>query len=154
MKVYNRRFKQFVKADLHEVWRFFSRPENLNELTPPDMNFKIMSDLEGIEMYPGMMIAYKVSPFKGITMDWLTEITQVRDHEFFIDEQRNGPYRMWHHQHHFKPTDEGVEMTDILHYAIPMGIFGRMANSILVAKRIDDIFTYRNEAVERLFNQS
>ncbi len=154
MKTYKRAFSQVVRADLDQVWSFFSRPENLNELTPPDMDFEIMTDLDGVEMYPGMMIAYKVSPFKGIKMDWLTEITQVRDKEFFIDEQRNGPYRMWHHQHHFKQTAEGVKMTDILHYTLPLGILGRLANSILVAKRIDDIFTYRNKAVERLFNQS
>ncbi|MBX2815237.1 MAG: SRPBCC family protein [Saprospiraceae bacterium] len=151
MKIYQRRFEQIVPASLEEVWSFFSRPENLNALTPEDMNFQILTDLDGVDMYPGMMIAYKVSPFKGITMNWLTEITQVRDHTFFIDEQRNGPYRMWHHQHHFREVEEGIEMTDILHYAIPFGPIGRLANALIVAKRIDDIFAYRYSAVERIF---
>lgn len=154
MKIYKRRFEQLVKADIDTVWDFFSRPENLNVLTPKDMKFEIITELHDVEMYPGMMIEYKVSPFSGISMDWLTEITQVRKHEFFIDEQRNGPYKLWHHQHHFAQIEHGVKMTDILHYAIPLGILGKIANSIMVSKRIDDIFEYRFEAVENLFNRT
>lgn len=151
MKVYQRHFTQVIPVSVDKVWRFFSRPENLNVLTPDDMNFEILSDVEGVPMYPGMMISYKVSPFKGISMNWLTEITQISEHNYFIDEQRSGPYRLWHHQHHFKEIEQGTEMKDILHYAIPYGPIGQLANAMIVAKRIDDIFGYRFEAVKRLF---
>jgi len=98
-----------------------------------------------------MLIAYKVSPLLGIPMNWVTEITHVKDLEYFVDEQRSGPYALWHHQHHFKEIKGGVHMTDILTYAIPYGILGRIANSLIVEKEIKKIFTFREEQINKLF---
>ena len=102
-------------------------------------------------MYPGMIITYKITPIFGIKMNWMTEITHVKENEYFVDEQRFGPYALWHHQHHFKEVKGGVLMTDLLNYAIPYGIIGRLANEILVAKQIRQIFDYRNKEVNKLF---
>ncbi|MGZ3814788.1 MAG: SRPBCC family protein, partial [Mucilaginibacter sp.] len=124
----------------------------LSKITPPEMNFIVTSDNRAqAKMYPGMIITYKVSPLLGIKMNWMTEITQVREMEYFVDEQRFGPYALWHHQHHFKKVEGGVLMTDILDYAIPYGFIGRMANSIFVEKQIKKIFDYREEAIAHLF---
>ena len=91
-----------IPQPIDRMWDFFSRPENLNELTPKDVSFEILSPVAGQTMYPGMVIQYRISPFLGIKFDWVTEITQIRDKEFFIDDQRVGPYALWHHQHHFR----------------------------------------------------
>jgi ligand-binding SRPBCC domain-containing protein len=137
---------------LQEAWDFFSSPLNLANITPGDMNFKITSDYgTDTVMYPGMLITYKISPILGIKMNWMTEITHVREGEYFVDEQRFGPYALWHHEHHFKVVKGGVEMSDILTYGIPFGIFGRLANSIFVGKKVKEIFAYREKAIERIF---
>jgi len=116
------------------------------------MNFVVTSGYTAdTKMYPGMLISYKVSPVFGIKMNWITEITHVKDMEYFVDEQRSGPYAMWHHQHHFKEIKGGVHMTDILTYAIPYGILGRLANTILVDREVKKIFAYREQAVNDLF---
>ena len=116
------------------------------------MAFTVTSDPSSIlKMYPGMLITYKVSPILGIKMDWMTEITQVKDLEYFIDEQRFGPYQFWHHQHHFKAITGGTEMRDILTYGLPYGIFGRITNQAFVAKKIASIFNYRKNKIAELF---
>lgn len=151
MKIYKKEWKQFVPRPMDEVWHFFSRPENLDAITPEDMKFNIISDIANMPMYEGMLIQYKVSPMLNITLDWTTEITHIKDREYFIDEQRFGPYALWHHQHHFKEQDGGVMMTDLLHYAIGFGPIGRIANAIFVEKRIEEIFDYRKIACDKLF---
>jgi len=151
MKIYALERKVILGGDLEEVWDFFSTPLNLNEITPADMSFEILSDLEGKKMYPGMVIHYKVRPFMNIPLHWTTEITHCKEGEFFVDEQRFGPYAFWHHQHHFKQLDHGVEMTDIVNYAIGFGPIGRIANAIYVEKRLNEIFDFRNEVVKTLF---
>lgn len=151
----NVKFKQwetFIPRPLNEVWEFFSRPENLNDITPEDMSFQIMTDLEGQSMYQGMIIQYKVSPFPGVKMNWTTEITHVKEGSYFIDEQRFGPYALWHHQHHFYEQDNGVLMKDLLHYKVPYGIIGTLADFILVDKRVEEIFRYREKAIRKIFN--
>jgi len=116
------------------------------------MAFTVTSKMpDPIKMYPGMIITYKVSPMLGIKLDWMTEITQVVEGKYFIDEQRFGPYKFWHHQHHFEAVSGGVMMHDLLTYGLPMGIFGRMANSIFVAAKLQEIFNYRKKQVETLF---
>jgi len=116
------------------------------------MGFVVTSDFdENTEMYPGMIITYKITPLFGIKMNWMTEITHVKENEYFVDEQRTGPYALWHHQHHFKEVKGGVLMTDLLNYAIPYGIIGRLANNVLVEKQIRNIFKYREKAVNKLF---
>lgn len=151
MKIYERHWQQFVPASLDVVWEFFSRPENLDRITPPDMKFEILSDISGVPMYQGMLIRYRVSPFPFFTTNWLTEITAVAEGEYFIDEQRDGPYRLWHHEHRFAEKDDGIIMTDRLHYSLPFGPLGRVANSLIVGKRIDDIFTHRKKVISQHF---
>ena len=151
MKVYTKKYKTFLPISIDEAWDFFSSPKNLAKITPPHMGFIITSEFNGEKMYPGMLITYKVSPLLGIKMDWCTEITHVIDKQYFVDEQRFGPYAMWHHQHHFKVVDGGVEMIDIVDYAIPFGIFGRMMNSILISSEIEKIFSFRAEKIKELF---
>jgi len=144
MKVYRKEWKSIVPWSLEETWNFFSRPENLEKMVPKDMKFEILSDLKNIEMYEGMMILYKVTPMLGLKLRWCTEITKIEDKKYFVDEQRFGPYAMWHHEHHFRELEDGqVEMIDKLYYAIPFGIFGRIANSMFVSKRVDEIFSFR-----------
>lgn len=151
MQVKKKIWTQFIPRPLAEVWNFFSRPENLNAITPDDMSFEILSDIKDKEMYEGMMIMYKISPFLGIKMDWVTEITYIKDHKYFVDEQRFGPYALWHHEHHFEARDGGTLMTDILHYKVPYGIIGTIADAVFVNNKVEEIFTFRVKAVDKLF---
>lgn len=151
MKVYTKEYKTFLKLDLDKAWDFFSSPRNLAKITPEQMGFIITSKFNDEKMYPGMLITYKVSPLLGIQMDWCTEITHVIDKKYFVDEQRFGPYALWHHQHHFKVVEGGIEMTDIVNYAIPLGILGRMMNSIMISNEIEKIFSYREKKIAELF---
>ena len=138
---------------LDDSWNFFSDPRNLSKITPPWLNLKITSDLPD-KMYEGMIITYNVYPFLGIPSNWVTEITHMKEREFFIDEQRFGPYKFWHHQHHFKEIDEGIEMTDIVNYALPFEPFSRPLNKLLVQKKIKEIFKFREEVLNKFFSNS
>lgn len=145
--------KQFLKSDLNTVWNFMSSPSNLARITPTYMGFQILSDESDIKkMYPGQLIEYYVTPVLGIKMHWVTEITHVQDRYYFVDEQRFGPYAFWHHKHFLKEVPGGVEMTDILHYKIPMGIIGKIVNQLFIKRKIKEIFDYRHERLEQLFN--
>jgi ligand-binding SRPBCC domain-containing protein len=152
MKTYTLNFEQKVPISLQEAWDFFSSPLNLAKITPKSMSFVITSDYTAdTKMYEGMLISYKVSPLLGIKMDWMTEITYVKEGEYFIDDQRFGPFSLWHHEHHFKSIEGGVLMTDKLTYAVPFGFLGQIANALVVAKQTQDIFDYREKAVEEMF---
>jgi ligand-binding SRPBCC domain-containing protein len=154
VKTYALKFKQNIPISLDEAWDFFSSPLNLEKITPADMRFVVTSDYTAdTKMYAGMIITYKISPLAGIKLNWMTEITHVQDKQYFVDEQRFGPYALWHHQHHFKEIAGGVAMTDILNYAIPFGIVGRLTNKVYVGKKVKDIFDYRVKAVEELFGK-
>lgn len=144
--------EQLIPQDLEQVWHFFSRPENLNDITPDDMSFEILSDVADTPMYEGMIIRYNIRPILNIPMNWVTEITHVQDQEYFIDEQRFGPYALWHHQHHFKAVPGGTLMRDILHYKVPYGPIGSLANALFVDQKIDSIFDYRYRIIEKRFN--
>lgn len=145
-------FTTTVPRPLDETWDFFSRPENLEKLTPPDVRFEIRSPVAGVEMYEGMIIQYRVTPFPGFTADWVTEITHIEHHRHFIDDQRVGPFALWHHQHHFRALDASTtEMRDILHYQAPLGPLGSLANRLFVRKQVEGIFTAREAAIRRLF---
>lgn len=149
-KLFKLESKQFLPITLEEAWDFFSSPDNLKKITPDHMGFFITSENQG-KMYPGMLITYIVTPLLGIKMRWCTEITQVEEKKYFIDEQRFGPYKMWHHQHHFKEVAGGVEMTDIVHYGIPLGILGQLANKLFVRNQLEEIFEYRAQAVKKIW---
>lgn len=144
---------QKIPISLERAWDFFSNPANLQAITPDDMGFKVISKHHGDTMYAGQIIEYTVKPVLGIPLYWMTEITQVKDMEYFIDEQRFGPYSLWHHQHHFKAIPGGVEMTDIVHYKNPLGFLGNIANGILVRNKLKQIFNYRFQKVEEMFGQ-
>ena len=148
--MYQLKRTQFVKTDLATCWDFFSSPNNLNKITPKEMGFDVLT--EGVEnMYEGLMIEYKVRPLLNIPLRWITEITHVTHQQYFVDEQRKGPYKIWHHEHHFKEVQGGVEMTDIVSYELPFGILGKMVHPLLVKKKLDQIFAYRFKIVDELF---
>jgi len=143
---------QRLPVDLETAWNFFSSPSNLATITPDELDFKIKTELPE-KMYPGMFITYTVRPLLGIPMTWVTEITQVRDKEFFIDEQRVGPYAIWHHQHFFKAIEGGVEMTDIIDYRLPLAPFGNFMHPIVVRPKLEQIFKYRNDKMIEIFGE-
>lgn len=145
-------FTLTVPRSLEESWDFFSRPENLKKLTPSDVKFEFLTPLEGVQMYPGIAIQYRVTPFPGFTTNWITEITQIKDKEYFIDDQRVGPFALWHHQHWFKAMgSNATEMTDILHYQVPFGILGTVADKLFVHRQVQEIFRFREAAVRKVF---
>lgn len=158
--VHNLQASQLIKAPLSEVWDFFSSPENLSKITPARMNFDI-KHIDGREtssgmsykMFKGQHIRYKVTVMPLVRLTWVTEITQVEEFKSFVDEQLQGPYTLWRHLHTFEETPEGVMMHDNVDYSIPLGILGRVANAIFVAKEVQGIFDYRVEAVEKIFHQ-
>lgn len=151
MKIYQIKSKQVLSMTLDSSWNFFSDPRNLPEITPPWLNLKVTSDLPD-KMYEGMIITYKVYPFAGIPSNWVTEITQVKEKNFFIDEQRFGPYKFWHHQHHFKEIDEGIEMEDIVTYALPFDPLSRPINRFFVGNKVNEIFKFREEVLKKLIS--
>jgi ligand-binding SRPBCC domain-containing protein len=152
VKTYLIKTEQKMPISLDSAWDFFSSPLNLAKITPQKMSFVVTSNYNGDrKIYPGMIITYNISPLLGIKINWMTEIIQAKDGEYFVDEQRFGPFALWHHQHHFKAIPGGVLMTDILNYAIPYGIFGRLANTLFVENDVKGIFEYRTKAIEDLF---
>lgn len=152
MKVYSIRRTQFLPVTPREAWDFFSSPANLPRITPESMGFKILySSGDGV-MYPGQLIRYRVNIMPMVSLHWVTEITHVHEPAYFVDEQRFGPYALWHHQHHFKEVAGGIEMTDEVNYAIPFGFIGQLANWLFVEQRVNVIFDYRFAKLKSLFN--
>lgn len=153
-KIYRLQYEQVINTSLETAWTFFSRAENLEKITPAYMRFNITSPATDKPVYAGQIITYIIRPVLGIPLKWMTEITHVVEGEYFIDEQRQGPYGIWHHQHHFDQVPEGVRMTDIVHYSLPFGILGRIAHAIFVQRQLRDIFSFRREAIRRLFKNN
>ena len=151
--IYTLEVTQFLKITLPEAWDFFSSPGNLSKITPEQLGFKITSGTPA-RMYTGQIITYKVSPFSGVKTNWVTEITHVAEGRFFVDEQRFGPYRMWHHEHHFEVQVNGVLMTDRVSYKLPLGFLGRIAHSLFVKNQLKQIFDYRETCLERMFGMN
>lgn len=153
MSVHTLKRVQRLPISVEKAWEFFSSPLNLKEITPAHMGFHVTSDPEfsSKKMYAGQVITYTVSPLFGIPLFWMTEITQVQEGVFFVDEQRVGPYALWHHQHHFKAIPGGVEMTDLVHYRVPLGILGDFANWLFVRRQLEGIFGYRWKKLEEVF---
>lgn len=154
MKVYHLRRTQHLPISLKDAWDFFSSPQNLSKITPTRMNFKIVSISGGEKMFPGQIIRYKINVLPWLRLNWVTEITQVHEPEYFIDEQRVGPYALWHHRHHFKEVPTGVEMTDELNYAMPLGIVGRLVHALVVEREVNDIFNHRFAVLENFFESN
>lgn len=152
MKIYNLRQTQFLPISIDDAWTFFSSPANLARITPKHMSFEIRY-ISGNRnnMYPGQIMIYKIGILPGIKTDWMTEITHVNEPFYFVDEQRFGPYALWHHQHWFRQVDGGTEMTDEVNYAIPYGFIGRVANSLFVQRELKGVFDYRRQAIELIF---
>ncbi len=136
---------------LDEAWEFFSSPANLKILTPTHLGFEIKNDLENKKMYAGQIIAYTIRPIMNIPIEWVTEITHVQKKEYFIDEQRFGPYSFWHHTHTFKAIENGVEMSDTIYYKLPFGILGKALNTLKVRNDIEAIFAYREAKLTSLY---
>jgi len=141
---------QRLPISLEEAWDFFSDPRNLAVITPPDMGFEIQNELPE-RVHPGLIIKYKVRPLFNLPMTWVTEITHVVPGQLFVDEQRFGPYRFWHHQHHFREVPGGVEMRDIVHYDVGFGPLGDIANTLIVRPRVRHIFDFRRRVLEQRF---
>lgn len=151
MKVYHLHRQHTLPIALTEAWDFFSSPHNLAKITPKEMGFKVLSTSRE-KMYPGQIIQYTVQIFPLVAVRWVTEITHVQEPSYFVDEQRFGPYAFWHHQHRFAEVNGGVEMTDDVHYAIPFGLVGRLANSLFVENKLQSIFDYRTKIVASQFS--
>jgi ligand-binding SRPBCC domain-containing protein len=151
MAFYQFQKQQKVNADITELWEFISSPRNLKEITPEYMGFDITTHNLPEKMYPGMVISYTVRPLFGIRTTWVTEITQVEEKKYFVDEQRVGPYSLWHHQHIIEPIEGGVLMTDIVSYQPPFGILGALANSLIIKTKLNEIFNFRTSAIENRY---
>lgn len=152
MKIYRLHKTQNIPITMNQAWEFLSSPANLKTITPDYMGFHILSGADR-PMFPGQIIQYIVTPVMGIKTKWVTEITHVKDKEYFVDEQRFGPYALWHHKHFIKPIDGGVEMEDIIDYKIPFGILGQMVHPFLVKPKLEEIFEYRQKKLVELFGK-
>jgi len=144
--------KQFIKSDINTVWEFMSSPRNLATITPEYMQFELLSDLADGKMHHGQIIEYYVKPLLGIRLHWVTEITHVQPLKFFVDEQRFGPFKFWHHKHFLKEVNGGVEMFDLIHYQLPLGFLGKLGHGLFVKKQLQKVFDYRSKELEKLFN--
>ncbi|MDA7881060.1 SRPBCC family protein [Akkermansiaceae bacterium] len=153
MKVHLLEQEQWLPVSVEEAWEFFSSPRNLDEITPSDLGFKIES-LPSEKMYEGEIITYKVKLLPGVWMPWVTEIKAVTEGESFIDEQRSGPYRFWHHRHYLEPKDGGTLMRDLVHYSVGKWIIGEMAHRLYVRKKLERIFSFRRRILEERFGKS
>ncbi|MDA9250320.1 SRPBCC family protein [Flavobacteriaceae bacterium] len=152
MKIYRKHTFQNLPITCDQAWDFLSDPNNLKTITPDYMGFEILSGAEK-KMYAGQIIQYIVTPVMGIPTKWVTEITHVKEGEYFVDEQRFGPYALWHHKHFIRPIENGVEMEDIIDYKIPFGTLGRLAHPIIVKPKLNEIFDYRQKKLIELFGE-
>ena len=150
MKIYTLHKKQNLPITQQQAWEFLSDPKNLKTITPDYMGFNILSGADR-PMFAGQIIQYIVTPVLGIKTKWVTEITHVVDQHYFVDQQRFGPYALWHHKHFIKEIDGGVEMEDIIDYKLPFGILGQLVHPFLVKPKLEEIFNYRTKKLEELF---
>ncbi|ASS50112.1 MAG: hypothetical protein A3D31_11120 [Candidatus Fluviicola riflensis] len=144
--------EQLVKTDLQTCWNFFASPKSLKLITPENMKIRVLTE-QPDTIYEGLTISYKISPVLGIPLNWTTEIKTVKVNVLFVDEQLNGPYKIWRHEHHFKAVEGGVLVTDIVSYKLPLGFLGKFAHWLFVRKQLETVFEYRFKKVESLFNK-
>lgn len=152
MKIYTLHQTQKLPISLETAWEFLCNPANLSKLTPSEMNMKIISGADR-PMYAGQVLQYSVTPLAGFKTKWVSEITQYKDKNYFVDLQLYGPYAFWHHKHFVKEIEGGVEMEDIIDYKVPFGILGQLVHPILVKPKLNDIFNYRTRKLEELFGK-
>ena len=152
MKIYNLKSKQKLPISVNKAWDFLSSPINLKTITPDYMGFNILSGADR-KMYPGQIIQYIVTPLFGIKTKWVTEITHVQENKYFVDEQRFGPYALWHHKHFIRPIKGGVEMEDIIDYKIPFGLIGQLVHPIIIKPKLKEIFDYRHDKLIEIFGE-
>ena len=150
MKLHRLETVQRLPVTLDEAWRYFSDAGNLAKITPPSLGFEVTSPLPG-RVYAGLIITYRVRPLFGVPVNWVTEITHVDEPRLFVDEQRFGPYRFWHHQHFFREAAGGTEVRDLVHYALRGGPLAGLADALLVRRRLEEIFSFRREVLARMF---
>ncbi len=141
---------QRIPVKKEVAWAFFSNPANLEKVTPSDIGFRFAEPLPN-HMYEGLVINYTVRPLLGITLQWATEITKIQEGDYFVDHQLSGPYRIWHHQHFFRTIEGGTELSDIVHYALPLGFLGKTAHALFVRTKLEDIFAHRKKSIEKHF---
>lgn len=153
MKIYHIKRTQVLPISQQEAWEFFSTPKNLSKITPAKMNFRILHISGGDKAYPGQIIRYKVKALPFFSVTWVTEITYVQEPDYFVDDQRVGPFAIWHHQHSFKEVEGGVEMTDEVTYGIPLGLIGTLAHWLFVKRDVNAIFNHRYEVLAKYFEK-
>ncbi|MES1217286.1 MAG: SRPBCC family protein [Bacteroidota bacterium] len=153
MRTHSLKNVQKIPISLEKAWDFFSYADNLEIITPTDIDFKILTELKRVRVFEGQVIEYKIKLFPGLSFLWRTEITQVEEQKCFTDIQLKGPYKMWRHEHYFKSIDGGMEMTDMIHYKNPLGILGYLANWLFVKRKLKKIFEFRFKKVEELFGK-
>ncbi|MFZ1704045.1 MAG: SRPBCC family protein [Saprospiraceae bacterium] len=148
--MYQYKTEQWLPISIEEAWRFFSSPQNLSTITPPEMEFKILSNPES-KIYEGMRIDYRVRPILGIPMYWQTEISHVQNEKHFVDKQLKGPYKKWEHTHTFTEKNGGVLVEDEIRYALPFSFIGRITHELFVRKKIENIFNFRKNILTQIF---
>ena len=148
--MYSIKSTQKFPVSLEEAWKFFSTPSNLETVTPKGIGFQILSDLPET-MYVGMILRYRVAPLLNIPVNWATEITHIEPYKYFVDHQLEGPFKIWHHQHHFEAVPGGVQVTDIVNYAVPFGLLGTIAHPLVVKNKLTAIFDHRKKALTEVF---
>lgn len=151
--MYTLTYQQMLPISPEECWNFFSSPANLKLITPDSLGFRATNVSNLSRMYAGQLITHSIKPFPFLTFEWITEITHVQEPLYFIDEQRFGPYKFWHHEHRFVPTAKGIEMTDLVNYKMPFGILGQVIHQIQVKKDLEKIFAFRKQALENIFGK-
>lgn len=151
MKMFYYKTEQFLPIHIEKAWDFFSSAKNLAVITPPELNFNILTEVDGKEISEGMLIDYTLKPLFGVPVKWKTEISKVNKPQMFTDRQLKGPYQTWEHTHTFIQKDNGVLMTDELKYKLPFGFIGNIVHSLIVRKKIVDIFNYRRQILHKLF---
>lgn len=154
MKIYYYKTEQFLSTDINTAWNFFSSAKNLARITPPELDFNILTALAEKDIYQGMLIEYTIRPLFGILLNWQTQILTIKKPEMFIDKQLKGPYKIWEHTHEFIQTEKGVLMKDSVKYLLPFGILGNIAHSLFVRRKIERIFNYRKQVLNKIFNQN
>ena len=153
MSIHKLKTVQLIPAGMDEVWNFISSPKNLKAITPDYMGFDIKTDDLPDKMYAGQMIMYTVKPLLSIPLSWCTEITHVKENQYFVDEQRQGPYSLWHHQHHVREVTQGIEMIDIVHYRAPLGFLGELFTPFIITPKLNEIFQFRYKKIEEIFGR-